>query len=91
MPAMTDNLIPYWGRDPMPAGHRLRTKEECIAAAGAALAQALAEQDEMTPRQAAEAAHRPGGPPVDELERRIRAQRAEADREYPTDTSPPTG
>lgn len=53
-----------------------RTREECIAEAGAALAEALAERDRMTPRQAAEAAHRHGGPSVDELERRIRAQRS---------------
>jgi hypothetical protein len=66
-------------------------RDVAIAAAGAALAEALAEQDEMTPRQAAEAAHRAGGPPLEELERRIRAQRAEATREDPTDTSPPTG
>lgn len=56
-----------------------RTRQECIDAAGAALAQALAEQDELTPRQAAEAAHRPGGPSVDELEHRIAAQRAMGD------------
>lgn len=55
-----------------------RTRESCIAEAGAALADALAELDEMPARQAAEAAHRPGGPSVDELERRIRAERTEA-------------
>lgn len=52
------------------------TRDECIRAAGAALAEAIAELDEMTPRQAAEAAQRPGGPSVDELEARIRARRA---------------
>lgn len=59
------------------------TRDECIAAAGAALADAIAERDAMTPRQAALAAHRPGGPTVDELEARITAQRAEADDRRP--------
>lgn len=54
------------------------TREQAIAEAGAALAEALAERDALTPRQAAEAAHRPGGPSVDELEQRISAQRAAA-------------
>jgi hypothetical protein len=51
------------------------TKEECLAAAGAALAEAVAEFEARTPREAAEAAYRPGGPSVEELEARIRAQR----------------
>jgi hypothetical protein len=55
------------------------TKDECIAAAGRALAEALQERDALTPRQAAEAAWRPGGPSVDELEQRIAARRARAD------------
>lgn len=59
------------------------TRDECIAAAGAALAQAITERDALTPRQAAVAAHRPGGPPVDELERRITALRQEADGRRP--------
>lgn len=54
-----------------------RTREQCIAEAGAALAAALDERDLMTPRQAALAAHRPGGPSVEELEARIRQQRGE--------------
>lgn len=69
------------------------TREECIAAAGAAWAAGCAAEDAMTPRQLAEAACRPGGPPVDELERLITAQResGHAATEPPTDTSPPTG
>lgn len=51
------------------------TKDECIAAAGRALAEAHARREALSPRAAAEAAHRPGGPTVDELEARIRAQR----------------
>lgn len=51
-------------------------REECFAAAGAALAAAIERRDALSPRQAAEAAHRPGGPSVDELERRIAARRA---------------
>lgn len=57
----------------------MRTRQECIAAAGAALAASIERQSALTPRQAAERAHRPGGPSVDELERRIRAQREQAD------------
>lgn len=55
------------------------TREECIAAAGVALAAAEEHLQALTPRQAAEAAHYPGGPSVDELERRIAARR-ESDR-----------
>lgn len=36
---------------------------------------ACAERDAMTPREAAEAAYCPGGPSLDELEHRIRADR----------------
>jgi len=49
--------------------------DELIAAAGRKWAEACARQAARTPREAAEAAHRPGGPSVDELEARIRAQR----------------
>ena len=42
------------------------------------LVDARAKRDALTPRQAAEAAHVPGRPSVDDLERLIRAQRAEA-------------
>lgn len=52
-------------------------RADCIAEAGRALADALAERDLLTPRAAAEAAWRPGGPPVDVLEARIRAQRTQ--------------
>lgn len=55
-----------------------RTQQECIAAAGAALAAAIERREALSPRQAAEAAYRPGGPAVDELEARIRRQRGEA-------------
>lgn len=51
------------------------TREEAVAAAGAIYAAALAEQDEQTPREAAEAAYLPGGPSIDELENRVRARR----------------
>lgn len=53
-----------------------RTQQECIAAAGRALAVALERREALSPREAAEAAHRTGGPSVDELEVRIIAQRA---------------
>lgn len=46
-----------------------------IDAAGKAFANALATCAEMTPREQAEAAYTPTGPPVDELEDRIRAER----------------
>jgi DNA-binding GntR family transcriptional regulator len=69
-----------------------RTKEECIEAAGRAQAAALARREALDPHAAALAAHRPGGPSVDEIEALIRSQRMAAlEREGPTDTSPPTG
>lgn len=46
-----------------------------INAAARVLAQARAERDSLPPRLAAEAAWWPGGPPVDEIERLICAQR----------------
>lgn len=48
------------------------TKDEAIAAAGAIAAQAYQDLVERSPRESAEAAYVPGGPPVEELERRIR-------------------
>lgn len=58
----------------------MKSRQECIEAAGAALAASVERQNALTPRQAAERAHRPGGPSVAELEARIRAQREQADR-----------
>jgi len=52
------------------------TRDEAITAAGRSLAASLQRLSAMTPRQVAEQAHRPGGPSVDEIERRIRARRA---------------
>lgn len=51
-------------------------RAEAIASAGAAIANGLAMRDALPPRQAAELAWTPTGPSVDELERLIRAQRA---------------
>lgn len=51
------------------------TRDEAVRDAGGVLAAALAEQDALPPRQAAERAHRPGGPSVEELEDLIRAER----------------
>lgn len=51
------------------------TQEKAIENAGSVLARSRAEQAERTPRQAAEVAHVPGGPSVEELESRIRARR----------------
>lgn len=53
-------------------------REQCIKAAGAALARARARRDSLPPREAAEEAWTPGGPTVDELEARIIAQRLPA-------------
>ncbi|WP_156119008.1 hypothetical protein [Modestobacter caceresii] len=58
-----------------------------MAAAGQALADAIARRDSLDPRAAALEAYEPGGPTVAEIEALIRHQRGEA----PTDTSPPTG
>jgi len=60
--------------------------DELIAAAGRKWAAVCARQAALPPREAAEAAHRPGGPSVEELTRRIELQRA-----APTDTSSPPG
>lgn len=51
------------------------TRKQAIAAAGACLAQARADQAARSPREAAEAAWRPGGPSVNEIEDRIRQRR----------------
>lgn len=53
------------------------TREDCIAAAGRALAAGRARRDSLSPRQAAEEAYVPGGPSVEQLEARIRAQRTQ--------------
>ncbi|MEE2050341.1 hypothetical protein [Nocardiopsis tropica] len=51
---------------------------EAAAAAGAALRAGRIARDSMSPREAAIAAQRPGGPSVDALEELIRRHRAEA-------------
>ncbi|WP_435109961.1 hypothetical protein [Nocardiopsis synnemataformans] len=51
---------------------------EAAAAAGAALRAGRIARDSMPPREAAIAAHRPGGPSVDALEELIVRHRAEA-------------
>ncbi|MFQ1002631.1 helix-turn-helix domain-containing protein [Modestobacter sp. SSW1-42] len=66
---------------------RGRTKEECIAAAGRALVDAIERLESRDPHEAAIAAYQPGGPSVAEIEARIRRDRGDG----PTDTSPPTG
>ena len=48
---------------------------EAIRNAGRVLAEARAIRDSLTPREAAEQAHEPGGPSVDEIEDRIREMR----------------
>ena len=72
---MSDDLNPRSGTDHLNYGEHQRTKADCIAAAGRALAVALEHMADMTSRQQAEAAHRAGGPSVDKLEQRIRDQR----------------
>lgn len=52
-----------------------RTREEAIAAAGRAHADAIARLNSRDPHEAALAAFEPGGPSVDELEARIRRRR----------------
>lgn len=52
-----------------------RTREQSIGLAAKAFANAIATCEQMTPREQAEAAWRPGGPTVDELEDRIRIRR----------------
>lgn len=54
--------------------------EEAIAAAGEAFADALERLASRTPQEAARAAWQPGGPSVDVLEARIRAQRTQTAR-----------
>lgn len=51
------------------------TRDECIECAAAVRASGIAEADDRDPRAAAEAAYVPGGPSVEELERRIRRRR----------------
>lgn len=53
----------------------MTTRQEAIEAAARALADGIALRDSMPPREAALAAWSPGGPSVDELEQRIRADR----------------
>lgn len=53
----------------------MKTRQECIDEAGYALAMSNHLCAGMTPREQAEAAWTPTGPPVDELEARIREQR----------------
>lgn len=55
----------------------MTTREEALAAAGRAHAAAIVRRDSLDPLQAAREAYEPGGPSVEELEARIRAQRAE--------------
>lgn len=50
-------------------------REKAIHRAGQIIAAGLALRDSMTAREAAEAAWTPTGPPVKELERRIRVRR----------------
>jgi hypothetical protein len=87
---VTNELTPYRGFEPVPPGHRLPTKAECIAAAAQAQADAIHRLSTRDPREAAVAAHVPGGPSVAELEARIRDWQSRY-RDDPTDTSPPTG
>ncbi|TFV52660.1 hypothetical protein [Blastococcus sp. TF02A-35] len=91
VPGITDALTPYWGPDPIPPGHRRPTREECIAAAGRVFATGRARRDALPVMDAAREAYVPGGRSVDELAKRIRAQREQARKRASTDTSPPTG
>jgi len=52
-----------------------RPSAQAIREAGEVLAMADVAMAQMTPREQAEAAYTPTGPPVDELEDRIRARR----------------
>lgn len=54
---------------------RSSARATAIAEAGRAVADGLALRDSLPPQAAAEAAWTPSGPSVDELERRIRAER----------------
>jgi hypothetical protein len=53
------------------------TRAEALEAAGEAIAAGLDLRDSLPPRQAAAICWTPTGPSLDELERRIRAQRGE--------------
>lgn len=53
----------------------MTTREDAIRQAGEVLAAARVAAAQMTPRELAEAAWTPGGPSVEELEERIRAER----------------
>ena len=55
-----------------------RTWPEARAAAARTLRAGRIARDSMSPREAAQAAHTPGGPDVDALETLIRRHRAEA-------------
>lgn len=57
------------------------TREECIAAAAREWAHIKFLLASRTPRESAEAAWVPGGPSLDELERRIRVIRGEIPKE----------
>ncbi len=52
-----------------------RPSPEAIRRAGEVFAMGEIAAEQMTPREQAEAAYTPTGPPVDELEDRIRARR----------------
>lgn len=55
------------------------TSEQAARLAIEAFARGAARAALMSPREAAEAAHYPGGPSVEELEARIRVRREQAD------------
>lgn len=55
----------------------MTTRAEAIEAAARALADGIALRNSMTPLEAARAAWSPGGPSVEELEARIRADRGQ--------------
>lgn len=55
------------------------TRSEAIAAAGQCIAQAYVLRDTLPPEEAARLAYTPTGPPLAELEARIRAKRATTD------------
>lgn len=55
------------------------TREECVREAGKVLARINYLIATRTPRESAEAAYVPGGPSLDELERRIRVIRGETE------------
>lgn len=57
-----------------------RTREEAIRAAAHVLAYACWEMDQKTPEQVARDAYTPGGPSLEELEAKVRQQRADAAR-----------